>query len=220
MVESVESDGQHVRGEDAPGVQDTTTLVRSLERPISTREEDKLQRSGFIARLANAVIEQSTGKATSVVIGITGPWGSGKSSILNLLDGHINMNYPEAVVVRFDPWLISGRNDLISEFIAELIADLKQAPNGKKQFKAAIKKLVSYGSTLSPLADLLPYGGAAVKDALKIAQEHLDRRESLYEQRRNLIDALSKVSVPIIVLIDELDRIEDEEIRIVAQLVR
>src|SRR5262249_37664868 len=113
----------------------------------------------------------------------------------------------------------SGRNDLISEFIAELVSELKQARNGKKRFKTAITKLVGYGNTLSPLADLVPYG-AVMKDALKIAKEHLDRSKSLHEQRWDLIDSLSKVSAPIVVLIDELDRIEDEEIRIVAQLVR
>ena len=138
---------------------------------------------------------------------------------MNLLDHYIKADYPDAIVVRFDPWLISGRNDLISEFIAELIAELRQAPNGKQRFKKTITKLVGYGNTLTPLTDLLPYGGV-VKDALKIAKDHLDRDKSLHEQRRDLIDALSEISAPIIVLIDELDRVEDEEIRVVAQLVR
>jgi predicted KAP-like P-loop ATPase len=138
---------------------------------------------------------------------------------LNLLHHHIKADYPDAIVVRFDPWLISGRNDLISEFIAELIAELRKAPNGKQRFKKTITKLVSYGNTLTPLAELLPYGGV-VKDALKIAKDHLDRDKSLHDQRRDLIDALSEITAPIIVLIDELDRVEDEKIRVVAQLVR
>jgi hypothetical protein len=101
----------------------------------------------------------------------------------------------------------------------ELIAELRKAPNGKQRFKKTITKLVSYGNTLTPLADLVPYGGV-VKDALKIAKDHLDRDKSLHEQRRDLLDALSEISAPIIVLVDELDRVEDEEIRVVAQLVR
>jgi predicted KAP-like P-loop ATPase len=91
--------------------------------------------------------------------------------------------YPETIVVRFDPWLISGRNDLINEFIAELIAELQQKPNGKRRFKTAIGKLVNYGYTLSPLASLVPYAGTAVKDALKQAKEYLGREKSLHEQR-------------------------------------
>lgn len=192
----------------------------ALERPINNPGDDKLERAGFIRRLGEAVIVRSTKKATGVIIGITGPWGSGKSSILNLLAKDLTETYPDAIVVRFDPWLISGRNDLINEFIAELIAELQQKPNGKKRFKAAIGKLVSYGCTLSPLASLLPYAGTALKDALRQAKEHLGREKSLHEQRRELMEALASLDVPIVVLIDELDRIEDEEIRIVAQLVR
>jgi hypothetical protein len=66
----------------------------------------------------------------------------------------------------------------------------------------------------------VPYAGTALKDAVKQAKEHLGREKSLHEQRRELIEALASLDAPIVVLIDELDRIEDEEIRVVAQLVR
>ena len=96
--------------------------IAALERPIEATAEDKLHRMGFIRRLGDAVIARGLNKATGVIIGITGPWGSGKSSILNLLANHLTESHPQTIVVRFDPWLISGRNDLISEFIAELEA--------------------------------------------------------------------------------------------------
>ena len=35
----------------------------------------------------------------------------GKSSTLNLVAERIQRDHKNAVVVRFDPWLISGRND-------------------------------------------------------------------------------------------------------------
>jgi predicted KAP-like P-loop ATPase len=192
----------------------------TLERPIEVIAEDKLHRAGFIRRLGEAVISRRTEKATGLILGITGPWGSGKSSILNLLANHLKEAHPDTIVVRFDPWLISGRNDLIGEFIAELVAELQQKPGGKQHFKAAIGKLVDYGQTLSPLASLVPYAGTAIKDALKQAKDHLGREKSLHEQRRELMAALAEADTPIVVLIDELDRIEDDEIRIIAQLVR
>jgi ABC-type transport system involved in cytochrome c biogenesis ATPase subunit len=195
------------------------SLPQVLDRPIETAAEDKLERSGFIRRLADAVIARGTNAATGVIIGITGPWGSGKSSILNLLATHILEIKPETIVVRFDPWLISGRNDLIGEFIAELIAQLQQKAGRKKRFKTAVEKLVEYGQMITPLATVVPYG-IAVKGALELAKDHLGRQKSVHEQRRELMAALTQVNSPIVVLIDELDRIEDEEIRIVAQLVR
>jgi predicted KAP-like P-loop ATPase len=191
-----------------------------LDRPIETTAQDKLERGAFIRRLADAVIDSTTGRATGGIIGVTGPWGSGKSSVLNLLANQILESQPEAIVVRFDPWLISGRNDLIAEFIAELIAELQQKPAGKERFKAAVEKLVQYGSMISPLADLVPYVGPTLKQGLNSVAERLKREKSLHEQRRELLAALADVNGAIVVLIDELDRIEDEEIRIVAQLVR
>ena len=205
--------------QDAEGAKARTT-AQSPERPITAPEEDQLERSGFIARLCDAVIDQQTAKATGVIIGVTGPWGSGKSSILNLLEDHLRKQYRDVVVVRFDPWLVSGRNDLIGEFLADLVAELKRTPGIKDRAKSTISKLVKYGSTLSPLAELVPMYGAMFKGAMAIARERLDRTESLHQQRSDLIDALSNAPSAIIVLIDELDRVEDDEIRTLAQLVR
>jgi predicted KAP-like P-loop ATPase len=196
------------------------TPSRSLERPITAPEDDRLDRGAFIARLCNAVLDRETRKATGAIVGITGPWGSGKSSVLNLLDAYIREHYSEAAVVRFDPWLISGRNDLISEFIAELVAELKRKPGVKETLKVITSKLVNYANALSPLADLVPYAGGTLKGVIKAAKDRFDRTESLHEQRRSLVDALSKMPAGIVVLIDELDRVEDEEIRTLAQLVR
>src|SRR6266550_507177 len=94
------------------------------ERSIQSKAEDKLERSRFIERLASAVVNPTTRKSTGVAVGITGPWGSGKSSILNLLREHLKTQYPDALVVQFDPWLVSGRNDLIAEFLGELIGTI------------------------------------------------------------------------------------------------
>jgi predicted KAP-like P-loop ATPase len=180
-------------------------LTAALERPIQTAAEDKLERGTFIRRLGDALVAPATKKSTGVIVGITGPWGSGKSSVLNLLTNQLGEAYPEVIVVRFDPWLISGRNDLISEFIAELIAELHQAAGRKKRFNAAISKLVDYGNTLSPLATLVPYGGGAVlKDALKIAKDRLDRQKSLHEQRgRSYLEKIVQLQIPLPILMDD-----------------
>jgi hypothetical protein len=110
----------------APAPDDDSTLPEpakaSPERPILEASQDALGRGRFVERLASALIGRNTAQATGIVLGLTGSWGSGKSSLLNLLAAHIQEKYPQSVLVRFDPWLISGRNDLIMEFIGELLA--------------------------------------------------------------------------------------------------
>src|SRR5690349_7461474 len=81
------------------------------ERPIECADADKLERDTFVRRLTDALINPNTNRSTGVVVGIVGPWGSGKSSILILLEEAIKSRYDSAIVVRFDPWLVSGRDD-------------------------------------------------------------------------------------------------------------
>jgi predicted KAP-like P-loop ATPase len=191
------------------------------ERPIQSDAEDVLERGPFVHRLASALIDEKTQRATGVVIGVTGPWGSGKSSILNLLRGHLKTTYPNALVVSFDPWLISGRNDLITAFIRELVSTIKSQPKLSKKLKTVTKTITKYGKTLSPAVNLImPGAGIVMRASLDTAAAALSGEESLTMLRERLMNELERVSVPIVVLIDELDRVEDHEIRSVAQLVR
>ena len=191
------------------------------ERPIQTKAEDKLERARFIERLASALINPETKKSTGVVVGITGPWGSGKSSLLNLLREHIQEKYPDALVVSFDPWLVSGRNDLIAEFLGEMIGTINATEKRKAKFKKLGATIAQYGAQLAPLGNLwMPGLGGIVSGGLKTAETALSKKKSLSAIRVQLIEELREVATPIIVLVDELDRIEDEEIRTVAQLVR
>lgn len=191
------------------------------ERPIETPSEDELDRARFVERLEAAVINPSTNRSTGIVIGITGPWGSGKSSVLNMLQKRIEREHDGTVVVRFDPWLVSGRNDLITEFMAELISSIKKNDKLRKRLKGLASTIVRYGAQLAPAANYCAPGiGSAAQAGLKAIEEGLSSRESLHALREQLVDELGKAAVPIVVLIDEVDRIEDDEVRAVAQLVR
>ncbi|WP_439408615.1 P-loop NTPase fold protein [Bradyrhizobium sp. DASA03076] len=76
--------------------------------------------------------------------------GSGKSSVLNLLRQHIKESYPQALVVSFNPWLVSGRNDLISEFISELIRTINADPKASERSRKLVRRSQNMVS-LSPL---------------------------------------------------------------------
>ncbi|MBK6702972.1 MAG: hypothetical protein IPG56_03760 [Caulobacteraceae bacterium] len=91
-------------------------MTAQPERPIRGSSEDALDRGRFVSRLVDALINRA-GQSTGVVVGLTGQWGSGKSSILNLLDESIRERHRNSYVVRFDPWLVSGRDDLILDFL-------------------------------------------------------------------------------------------------------
>jgi hypothetical protein len=191
------------------------------ERPIERASEDALGRMNFVRRLADALIDKPTTKSRGIAIGVTGAWGSGKSSVLNLLRQHIKETYPQALVVSFDPWLVSGRNDLISEFISELIRTIKADPHASAQLKKIGATIAKYGEYIAPVAATwVPLLGPVIKAGSGLIKEAVKSDESLSGLKSRLMKELAAIDVPIIVLIDELDRVEDDEIRTVAQLVR
>lgn len=191
------------------------------ERPIDHASQDVLGRLNFVRRLADSLIDKLTQKSRGIAVGITGPWGSGKSSILNLLSEHLKTTYPKSVVVRFDPWLISGRTDLIGEFIRELIRTINAGSRASAQLRKIGQTLATYGGYIAPIASMAnPLLGLIMKGGADAYKEAAKSSESLSALKSRLMRELAAVDVPIVVLIDELDRVEDEEIRTIAQLVR
>lgn len=191
------------------------------ERPVLSVDEDRLERLPFVERLTHALVQRETGQATGVTVGITGPWGSGKSSILNILQEHITSTYENAVVVRFDPWLVSGRDDLVSQFFVELASTIRATDALKDRSRELITSLATYGKRLAPLSSLIvPGSGHALESVMDVVEQRLSSGDTLQGQRDHLLEQLDSISTPIVILIDELDRVEDIEVRVVAQLVR
>lgn len=56
----------------------------------------------------------------SFVLGLAGPWGGGKTSILNLV--HEAMSQREDTkVLKFNPWLFSGTEQLAAHFFQDCL---------------------------------------------------------------------------------------------------
>ena len=192
-----------------------------LERPIQNEEQDRFGRTGFVSRIANSLIGRDRTKARGVIVGIVGPWGSGKSSVLNLLANELEQRDPKPVVVRFDPWLVSGRDDLILALLSEMYAALAAAPELQENAVRFLDTASPYLSVLGRVGGLfLPGLPAVVNDSVDAIRQRIKAPDTLQHLKAAVAKILLEVSVPIVVLIDELDRLRDDEVRTIAQLVR
>ena len=98
---------------------DESTLTRlSSDRPIKSLKEDLLGRGHFAIGLANALISW-TG-TESLVLGLYGAWGSGKSSIKNMVLELLSKSARKPAVVEFNPWVWSGHDRLLMAFFDEV----------------------------------------------------------------------------------------------------
>lgn len=102
----------------------------SSDRPINYQSEDLLGRVGFADSLALA-IKGWTGN-DSLVIALYGPWGSGKSSIKNMVLELLRKAKKECpFIVEFTPWQWSGQEQLAEAFFREIGTVLEKADKTK-----------------------------------------------------------------------------------------
>jgi hypothetical protein len=192
-------------------------MVTPADNPISEPAQDLLSRLGLAQDLATQI--RSLDASDGYVLAVTGPWGSGKTSLVNLVKHELGKATP-VPVVEFNPWMFSGAEQLVEAFFTELSAQLKLKPGRLGTIAGEIE---AYGELLSPLS-ILPFVGSWIERirgagaALKKFQDR--RKESVTARRASLAAKLRKLETPIVVVIDDIDRLRTEEIKDIFKLVR
>lgn len=215
------------------------------DKPIGSFGEDLLG-FGDAARLVARSIH-SMSSPDGFVIGIEGDWGAGKSSFINLVVAAISEEDSPAEVISFLPWLISSREGLLHELFSEIlnasinivtpsrastvlgrVLQVLSRPGYLARWRRAsrIKRLYSKFSgrvvQAARLADI-GFSGGAAGAAVHVGKEFVDSwldTDSLADEKAKLSRELANLDRKIVVLIDDLDRLEPQEVVEVLRLVR
>lgn len=223
---------------------DAPTHLFSADRPIASRKEDFLGRSGFAESLASA-IKGWTGN-DSLVIALYGSWGSGKSSVKNMVLEALREQEKDCpLIVEFNPWQWAGQEQLAEAFFQEIGVVLGRSDtNGEGKERAA--KWRAYGTyltlgaslakSLKTVLPLLGIPGSSIfelfasgleqssqitregSEALSAQAEARDR--NLTDVKQDLSNSLKALKEPILVVIDDVDRLSTDEIKLLFQLVK
>ena len=133
------------------------------DRPITSVDDDLLGRANFSKQLGKSICEY-TGE-DSLVVGLFGKWGTGKTSIINMVINEIKYitkdvnNKP--FIIKFSPWNYSDKDNLIRLFFQSLINNLDLS-NNEKLKKQIGDALNDYSWALDGLA-LIPIYGTGLK---------------------------------------------------------
>ena len=191
----------------------------SGDNAIKTRGADRLGRSRFADQLAMALLSETADEG--LVAALVGPWGQGKSSVLNMVREQFEGDHARTVLM-FNPWMFAGQSQLIGAFFEQVAGQLRL--KGKAE-QALADRLIGYGQALSPLV-FVPVAGAwlsrvgAVATAIGRARSAGKQPDPVEQQRQAIEASLSKLSEPIFVFIDDIDRLTAREIRDMLGLVR
>ncbi len=170
---------------------------------FENRKVDVLKREPYASHIAYVINEQSTNK--SFAIGITGKWGSGKSVFLEQLCNKLE----NAIIIPFNPWLSKKTNLIIDDFF-NVVAEKIDPYNNTLS-----KQLKTYADTLLDVEDTIN-----IKFSRAIGLSSSDSYSSLEKQRYNIRQNILKQELKLVVLIDDLDRLNGEEILSVLSLIR
>lgn len=185
-------------------------LTLNPDRPVRNLGEDRLDVYPFVRRLARPLLEAPAD--SSLVLGLYGPWGYGKTSALNLLERALTdvagtraipggQVAPGPVVVRFTPWLYSSVETLLAAFFETLgsIIGGQAAEEGQRdRWKRALRGMgefvspaVKLGTMLLPLPGGAVTGkvveaiGGAITGVAKGAAAQLEGGEATFRQRKD-----------------------------------
>jgi len=197
------------------------------DRPIQKSEQDRLGRAVFTKSLARCILDHKDKE--SLVVGLNGSWGSGKTSIINLTleelrfaSGNMFDN-ERPVILNFSPWSYSGQDQLVFSFFRRLTSEMRNADYFENSEKI-IYLLELYVSffTHKPIPKALrPKHFWPTKSQHAIDDAYgWESGRDLTMVKAELNELLSHQKHKIIIFIDNISRLVDNEINQIFQIVK
>ena len=199
------------------------------DRPIENSANDALDRTDFSYMIGDILI--NTPLRDSLCIGLMGPWGSGKTSIINMVEEYVKTEdrNPPISIMRFSPWNFTTTEQLTSQFFLQMAELFEVDQSEKSKIGAAISKY-AHGletSVISSLISLSSPVGTLVSNLIKTGMEKAGNavegmafeNKSIQKQKDEIQNLLKNVKEKIVIVIDDIDRLTDDQIRCVFQLV-
>jgi predicted KAP-like P-loop ATPase len=182
----------------------------SADKPLTDPQEDQLGYALFARHLAFSLTKMVP--AEGFVVAIYGPWGSGKTTLLNFLF-HFFKEAPadeQPIIVPFNPWWFSGHEKLAKHFFDQLQASLATSDGDLATLQGKIAEFADMVSEL-PASIHIPYISIG-----KIAVEFTPMKSSVknvIKLKMEIAEELRKQPRRIFVTVDDIDRLNPEEIR-------
>jgi predicted KAP-like P-loop ATPase len=201
-----------------------TADIDYADLPIGKPDQDLYGIDPFVSSLARSVRNMKSPQG--VVVALNGPWGSGKSSAINLLKHHLQevVDSNELEIVSFNPWWFRGEEALTLAFFRELYSATK--PSLTEKAKKALPKLgarlLKAGSVVGSAADALGAGGAGsvASGAMDWLSGLVEDEESVDKLHSELSKGLAEQNKRFVVILDDIDRLAPDEAMAMFRLVK
>jgi hypothetical protein len=197
----------------------------SPDHPTTDAAKDRLGFGAIAEHLGKAFLANDL--SDGFVVGFEGPWGSGKTSLVGMAFEYLRRAENAPGVIAFQPWLVGSRAELLGELFSLIGAEAqRQKPDNSEDTQALLKRFADVASGLGTLVGALgeadvpgaAWLGKLLKGAGKKASALADK--SLTQIKDQLKERIGALPRPIIIFIDDLDRLDPAEAVEVLRLVR
>lgn len=194
------------------------------DAPILTPHDDHFGIDQFAQTLAKSF--KNIDSPIGATIAINGPWGSGKSSAVNLIRYHLKSEVESGKieVIDFKCWWFRGEEALTLAFLQTLNASLRKSlkDKAKELIPRLGKTLLQAGPVVGPAMNIATGGiwGAITTGSMDFAKRFFSEGESLEKLFQKLATALAQQNKRFLVLIDDIDRLAPNEALLVFRLVK
>lgn len=213
------------------------------DHPRSSINQDELGRKDFVLSLAKRIKYADTSRG-SLTIGLYGEWGSGKTSVVNMVREELEKN-SRYIIFEYNPWELADQNMIFDSFFKSLTKKLESysygtLDNGLKGLRTLNKVLKKSTSTFYNLSLILSSIFSAVtffstpiymliKSIFGLADEtsktidkitDMDKDKTLAEIKKSLGNDLQNSNRKILIIIDDMDRLTKEQTRTIIQLIK
>lgn len=191
-------------------------------------KNDELNFTPLAKQITKGILSYITKEETkSLILSIEGKWGSGKTTFINFIKQQLEAdNNKEYDIFTFQPWLITNIEQIIKVFFDELTKVLiynskyykgAKFDDIKKNFKKLLSILLPDEISIS-VGDISQTNRINAKYNIKNRLK--EKEKTLDEIKKDINTNLKELNKKIIIVIDDIDRLTDDETALVFRLVK
>lgn len=193
-----------VTSDDEPVEASSAGVAIQVDRPIARKADDIFDRAPFAEQIAHIVASRSD--TSSLVVGLYGPWGDGKTSTLAMIKETLEAD-ADVITMDYNPWFYGDTTEqLTRSFFTSIKAKLETSGYFTKE---------NIGSLMATFGAGVPYVGEGISRVGEVMTT-----EALTEARDALGEILKKHGKKIVIFIDDIDRLDRADIQTLFKLVR
>ena len=170
-----------------------------------TTDKKNMQETGWRLYVENLVSKLLVTNLSeeSFAVGVSGVWGSGKTTFLKTAEQVLKN---KVYLVNFNPWNCESSSQISTDFFDSLLSGLSISSSQRKTISR-------YSRMLAQVDGLQPH--------VKLFDSIFDSiNPSLADAKKEAEKVIASMPLPVVVIIDDLDRLEGAELTTILKLIR